>query len=73
MMSIQILDRTGAGASTGATRGTFTAIGRGFYEPTEGKTYNLAFDTVKQVSLLGQHSIGVGYGYQRALYSGLRE
>ena len=67
-----ILDRTGAGASTGATRGAFTAIGRGFYEPTEGKTYNLAFDTVKQVSLLGQHSIGVGYGYQRALYSGLR-
>lgn len=68
----QIVDRTGAGVSTGATRGQFTAVGRGFYEPTEGKTYNLALDTVKTFSFLGQHSVGLGYGYQRALYSGLR-
>lgn len=69
----QILDRTGAGASTGATRGQFTPVGRGFIEPTKGKTRRFSMDTAKQVSFLGQHSFGVGYQFQRAFYSGVRD
>ena len=68
-----ILDRTGIGASTGATRGAFSAIGRGFIEPTNGKTRRLSFDTNKQFSLWGQHSVGVGYQFSRAYYSGIRD
>lgn len=68
----QIVDRTGAGVTTGATRGQFTAIGRGFYEPTKGATHSLAFDTTKTVSFFGQHSLGVGYQYQKGFYSGTR-
>jgi hypothetical protein len=69
----QILDRTGVGATTGATRGQFTSIGRGFVEPTKGKTRRLSFDTQKQVSFLGSHSLGVGYQFQRAFYAGVRD
>jgi hypothetical protein len=68
-----ILDRTGIGASTGATRGQFNAIGRGFFEPTQGKTRRFSADTNKQVSFLGQHSIGIGYQFSRAFYSGTRD
>lgn len=68
-----ILDRTGVGVSSGATRGFFNAIGRGFIEPTEGKTRRFSADTNKQFSFLGQHSVGVGYQFSRANYSGLRD
>ena len=68
-----ILDRTGIGASTGATRGQFNAIGRGFIEPTEGKTRRFSADTNKQFSFLGQHSVGLGYQFSRAFYSGIRD
>jgi hypothetical protein len=69
----QILDRTGIGATSGATRGQFVPIGRGFIEPTEGKTRRFSADTNKQFSFLGQHSVGVGYQFSRAFYSGLRD
>lgn len=69
----QILDRTGAGASTGATRGQFVSIGRGFVEPTQGKTRRIGFDTVKQFSFWGQHSVGLGYQYSKAFYDGIRD
>src|SRR5262249_31676773 len=69
----QIVDRTGAGVTTGATRGQFTAIGRGFVEPTEGKTRRFSADTQKQVSFWGTHSLGVGYQYQQAFYNGPRD
>jgi Carboxypeptidase regulatory-like domain len=69
----QIVDRTGVGVTTGATRGQFTPIGRGFFEPTKGKTRRFSADTAKQVSFLGQHSIAIGYQFQRAFYSGTRD
>jgi hypothetical protein len=69
----QIVDRTGAGVTTGATRGQFTAIGRGFVEPTEGKTRRFSADTQKQASFFGSHSLGIGYQFQRAFYSGTRD
>ncbi len=68
-----ILDRTGAGVTTGATRGAFVATGRGFFEPTQGKTRRFSADTSKQWSFLGTHSIGIGYQFQRAFYSGTRD
>lgn len=63
----QIVDRTNA------ARGNYTAVGRGFYEPTDGKTYRATIDTQKQVSFLGTHTASIGYNFQRAFYSGLRE
>jgi hypothetical protein len=63
----QIVDRTQP------ARGNFTAIGLGFYEPTDGTTYRGSVDTSKQISFLGTHTFGVGYQYQRGFYSGLRE
>jgi hypothetical protein len=63
----QITDRTGS------SRGIFTAIGHGFFEPTNDHTYRLTFDTTKYVSFLGTHTLGVGYGYQRAMYNGTRD
>jgi Outer membrane receptor for ferrienterochelin and colicins len=67
----QIVDRTGP--SSGGTRGQFTAVGLGFIEPTKGRTDGLTFDTTKIFSFLGQHSIGVGYQFQRGGYSGNRD
>ncbi len=58
---------------TQPARGNFRAIGLGFFEPTEGTTYRLTIDTLKQFSLLGSHTFGIGYQYQRALYSGRRD
>ncbi len=58
---------------TNATRGNFTSVGLGFFEPTEGTTYRATVDTQKQVSLWGSHTFAVGYNYQRGYYSGLRE
>jgi hypothetical protein len=69
----QIVDRTGAGVTTGATRGQFTSIGRGFVEPTKGRTRRFSADTQKQVSFWGSHSFAVGYQFQQALYSGTRD
>jgi hypothetical protein len=63
----QIIDRTQP------ARGNFTAIGRGFVEPTNGKTYRTTVDVTKQVNLLGSHTFAVGYQFQRGLYSGTRD
>ena len=54
-------------------RGNFRAIGLGFFEPNEGTTYRLTIDTLKQFSLFGAHTFGIGYQYQRALFSGRRD
>jgi hypothetical protein len=62
-----IIDRTNA------ARGNFTAVGLGFFEPTQGTTYRGTVDTQKQVSFWGSHTFAVGYNYQRGFYSGLRE
>lgn len=63
----QITDRTQP------ARGNFRAIGYGFFEPTQSKTYRATFDTSKQVSLLGTHTVGLGYQYQRSFYAGTRD
>ena len=63
----QIVDRTQP------ARGNFTAIGLGFIEPTDGKTYRATIDTTKQFSLAGNHSFAIGYQYQRGEYSGTRD
>ncbi|HEV2835144.1 MAG TPA: carboxypeptidase regulatory-like domain-containing protein [Pyrinomonadaceae bacterium] len=54
-------------------RGNYTAIGRGFFEPTESTNWKWDINTAKIVNRWGQHTIGVGYTYQRSLYSGSRE
>jgi hypothetical protein len=66
----QIVDQTQLGAGQ---RGEFVAVGLGFYEPTDSTTYRGTLDTQKQASFLGSHTFGVGYQFQRAFYSGLRE
>jgi hypothetical protein len=68
----QIIDRTGP-SSTGATRGQFTAIGLGFFEPTLGATHGFSADTTKSLPFFGTHSIGLGFQYQRGFYSGVRD
>jgi outer membrane receptor for ferrienterochelin and colicin len=62
-----ILDRTQP------SRGNFTAVGLGFFEPTQGKTYRATLDTTKQFSLAGAHSFSIGYQFQHGLYSGTRD
>ena len=58
---------------TQPNRGNFTAVGYGFFEPTDGTTYRLTADVTKQADFLGSHTFGIGYQYQRGYYSGLRE
>ncbi len=58
---------------TQPARGNFDAIGYGFFEPTDSKTYRASFDTTKQVGFFGQHTFGLGYQYQRAFYTGTRD
>jgi hypothetical protein len=63
----QIVDRTQP------ARGNFVAVGRGFFEPTQGSTYRTTFDTQKQKNFWGNHTFGLGYQYQRGFYSGTRD
>ncbi len=58
---------------TQPARGNFTAIGLGFFEPTDGTTYRGTIDTTKQFSLAGNHSFSLGYQYQHGSYSGTRD
>ncbi|HVS82693.1 MAG TPA: carboxypeptidase regulatory-like domain-containing protein [Pyrinomonadaceae bacterium] len=66
----QIVDRTQP------ARGSFTAIGLGFFEPTKGKTWRTELSTQKTITLpwhLGTHTATIGYQYQRSYYSGTRD
>ena len=67
----QIVDRTQTTLAT--QRGQFVAAGRGFIEPTNGTTYRTEINLSKQVSFWGTHTLGVGYQFQRGLYSGIRD
>lgn len=58
---------------TDTVRGNFVAAGLGFTEPTDGTTYRATIDTTKQASFLGTHTFAVGYNFQRAYYSGIRD
>jgi hypothetical protein len=69
----QIVDRTQTAAGQ---RGSFVAIGRGFIEPTQGKTWRFDWSTQKiwtGPKWLGQHTLSVGYQYQHGEYAGLRD
>jgi len=68
----QVTDLTQTGGLAGQ-RGSFVAQGLGFFEPTNSNTYRLTFDTSKTFNFLGQHTVGLGYQYQRALYDGTRD
>jgi hypothetical protein len=66
-----IIDRTQTTFTT--QRQNFTAIGLGFVEPTKGTTYRTTWDLSKNVNLWGSHNLGIGYQFQRGLYSGTRD
>lgn len=68
----QVTDLTQTGGLTGQ-RGSFVSQGLGFFEPTDGTTYRFTLDSTKIANFLGQHTIGVGYQYQRATYGGTRD
>src|ERR1041385_3818930 len=76
----QITDRRGSDqltieALTGhlPLRGNFTADGLGFFEPTESKTKRADFNLSKIHNLWGQHTLGLGYTFQRGNYTGTRD
>ena len=54
-------------------RGNYNAVGRGFFEPTDSTNWKWDINTSKIWNHWGQHTVGVGYTYQRSLYSGSRE
>jgi Carboxypeptidase regulatory-like domain len=54
-------------------RGNFTAIGLGFFEPTDSKTRRADFNLSKIHDMWGQHTLGLGYTFQRGLYDGIRD
>jgi carboxypeptidase family protein len=76
----QIADRRGSDqlnieAVTGhlPSRGNFTAVGLGFFEPTESKTKRADFNLSKIHNMWGQHTLGLGYTFQRGNYTGVRD
>jgi hypothetical protein len=54
-------------------RGNYIAAGHGFFEPTESTNWKWDVNTAKIWNKWGQHNFGVGYTFQRSLYSGSRE
>ncbi len=54
-------------------RGNYAAQGLGFFEPTESTNYRTTFDVTNNRNFWGSHTFGVGYQFQRSLYSGSRE
>ncbi len=75
-----ITDRRGSDqltirAATGQlpARGNFTAIGRGFFEPTVSRSKRAEFNLSKTHSMWGQHTLGLGYTFQRGTYDGTRD
>src|SRR5215216_6785468 len=76
----QITDRRGSDQLTieGLTghlpsRGNFTAIGLGFFEPTNSRTRRADFNLSKIHDMWGQHTLGIGYTFQKGLYDGTRD
>ena len=54
-------------------RGNFTAVGLGFFEPTNSRTRRADFNLSKIHDMWGQHTLGIGYTFQRGLYDGVRD
>jgi len=77
-----VADLTGRSSSSGSTVGTLgplsgqyqrQGLAAGFFENTEGDNYALNFDTQKVAHLLGEHTLSVGYRYERNSYTGAAE
>jgi len=51
-------------------RGTFFRQGLGYFENTTGNTYGLNLDTSKSFRFLGDHSLVVGYRFDKSHYDG---
>src|SRR5579862_6191848 len=62
----------GQGIAPNVQAGQFVPVGKGFTENTEDDSYGAHINTTKIVNLLGQHSIDIGYGYNRPFYKGVR-
>jgi len=56
----------------GVQQGQFSSIGKGFVENTRDENYGAHINTTKIVNFWGQHSIDIGYGYNRPYYDGVR-
>lgn len=54
-------------------RGNYFAEGHGFFEPTKSTNWKWDINTQKVWNRWGQHTLGLGYTFQRSLYSGSRE
>src|SRR3954469_14549861 len=54
-------------------RGTFFRQGLGYFENTTGNTYGLNLDTSKSFRFLGDHSLVVGYRFDKSHYDGFAE
>ena len=67
-----VVDLTQTGGLPGQ-RGQYRMQGLGFFEPTQSNTYRFNIDSGKTFGFLGQHNVSVGYQYQRAYYSGVRD
>jgi hypothetical protein len=54
-------------------RGSFVAVGLGFFEPTESKHFTYSIDASKRYRFLGSsHTFDIGFQYERSRYSGFR-
>ena len=62
-----------AGTGCAAARGNFTAIGAGFFEPTLSRSKRAEFNLSKTHNMWGQHTLGLGYTFQRGSYDGTRD
>jgi len=60
-------------AGAGPARGNFSAIGAGFFEPTLSQSKRAEFNLSKTHSMWGQHTLGLGYTFQRGSYDGTRD
>jgi hypothetical protein len=56
-----------------AARGNFVAIGAGFFEPTLSQSKRAEFNLSKTHDMWGQHTLGLGYTFQRGTYDGRRD
>jgi hypothetical protein len=54
-------------------RGNFNAIGHGFFEPTLSRSRRADFNLSKTHNMWGQHTLGLGYTFQRGYYDGTRD
>jgi hypothetical protein len=54
-------------------RGNFNSIGHGFFEPTLSRSKRADFNLSKTHNMWGQHTLGLGYTFQRGYYEGTRD